>query len=138
MPSDTANVQISADEQVTINIRPKERYTIMFNRIGSITPRQSDSIDGDLAYTRSTKQELFFLEIARSLMDSETNTFRIHMSAYSTTDKARIKLGANKLIKRNLLVRLKREYYMINPWFFVPLVKHQSDILSQWYMSLHK
>jgi len=120
MTKQETNLTISSDEELTVTRRPKEKYLIGFNFVGRVDGRKPESVDGRKAYTQSTKSELFVLELVDRLMDKATNTVKISLKDFNKTEKERIKTGTRKLADRSLLIRTKRQHYMVNPWFFVP------------------
>ncbi len=127
-----ANITIGSDEELYITRKYKGRCEIKFNLIGKVDHRNSDSIDGRMAYTQSTKSELFVLELVDERMCKSSNRITILMKGFNKSEKERIKTGTRKLIQRGLLIRIKKEHYMVSPWFFVPQRTDQSEALHQW------
>jgi hypothetical protein len=132
MTQQATTLTILSSEEITVTSKPKGKVLITFNLIGKKDGRNLESIDGRKAYTQSTKSELFVLELVDELMDKTTNIVRISLKAHNKTEKERIKTGTRKLIARGLLIRIKREHYMVNPWFFVPQRNDQAPILLEW------
>ena len=126
------DLKIASNEEVTITCKPKGRYEIKFDLIGKVDHRNSDSIDGRMSYTQSSKSELFVLELVDKCMCKSTNSVRIPMKDFNKSEKERIKTGTHKLIDRGLLFRIKREHYMVSPWFFVPQRTDQPEALLHW------
>ena len=129
-----ADVKLASNEALIISRKPKGRYKIKFNLIGKVDDwnPDPDSIDGRKAYTQSTKSELYLLELVGEGMCKSSNRIRIPMKDFNITEKERIKTGTRKLIQRGLLIRIKREHYMVSPWFFVPQQTDQLEALLQW------
>ncbi len=126
------NLTIASNEELNITRKTKGRCEINFNLIGKGDHRKPDSINGRTAYTQSTKSELFVLELVDKYMCTSTNTVTIRLKDFNKAEKERIKTGTRKLIDRGLLFRIKREYYMVSPWFFVPQRIDQPEALLRW------
>lgn len=126
------DLKLASSEEVYITTKSKGRCEIKFNLIGKVDYRSPDSIDGRKAYTQSTKSELFVLELVDKYMCTSTNTVTIRLKEFNKSEKDRIKTGTRKLIDRGLLFRIKREYYMVSPWFFVPQRTDQPEALLRW------
>jgi hypothetical protein len=125
-----ANIHLEDGKEVRITTQSKDWF-MYFRPVGIDNSRQPESIDAIDYICEFTKAELFLLQIVKD-HKAENNTITIRPKSYTPADKAKLKKSIPLWIKKRLLIRTKREHYMVNPWFFVPPKEEQRKAMDQW------
>jgi len=126
-----ANIHLEGGKKVQITTIETQGWYINFRAFGAFNPSKPDSINAIDYISKFTKAELFlFYEVDRHTEENSTLTLR--PKSYSPAEQAKLKKAIPLWIKKGLLVRIKREYYVVNPWFLVPPKKEQLDAINRW------
>ena len=131
-----ANFQIEDGKQLNVSITDSKRWVINFVPLGSCNPRQPESLDAIDLICEFTTAESFLLKVVKQQKEDD-NTLTIRRKSFSLSDQAKLKTAIPSWIKKGLLVRTKREYYMVNPWFWPPR-QEQLRVIDHWKALNHK
>jgi hypothetical protein len=83
------------------------------------------------------KHELFLLQQVYRHID-DNNRLTLRPKSYPSAEWAKLKRAIPLWKKRGLLISLKREYYIVNPWFLIPPKKEQLSAMDFWRALKHK
>lgn len=126
-----AGIHVEDGKFVKITTHDVGRWIIPFRPLGRFNPKESRSIEAIDYIRQFNTAELFLLgEVDKHLDDDSKVTLRV--KAYSTADQARLKRAIPLWIDKKLLKRIKRERYMVNPWFLVPPKDEQAAAVGYW------
>lgn len=106
-------------------------WHMRFRAFGDKKYSDPESINAVDYISEFTKAELFlFREVCEHTEKNSKLTLR--PKSYTPAAQARLKKAIPLWIKRRLLVRIKREYYMVNPWFLTPPKDEQVTAMDYW------
>ena len=129
----TTDIHVPEGKEAMISMVDAKRWIMPFRPVGKRTLWQPESIEAIEYICKFNKDELFLLrEVYKSADEDSTLTLR--PKSYEPADRAKLKRAIPLWIKKELLVRLKRERYMVNPWFLVPPKHEQFSAESLWRM----
>ena len=113
------DILVPNGKNIKISTYDSNAWVMRFRALGIVNSRQPESIDAIEYICEFTKSELFLLrEVYRHTEDNNRLTLR--PKSYTSAEQAKLKMATRLWIKKRLLKRLKREYYMVNPWFLPP------------------
>lgn len=123
--------EVEDDEDILITTRKSSGWIMHFRPLGVVNYRQPESIDALEYICGFTKGELFLLKQVYGHID-DNNRLTLRPKSYAPAEWAKLKKAIPLWRKKGLLVRLKREYYMINPWFLIPAKQEQVKATDYW------
>jgi hypothetical protein len=127
----TTDIHVPEGKEAIISMVDARRWVIPFKPLGKRNHREPETIEAVEYISKFSKSELFLLqEVYRHIDDDCTLTLR--PGSYSSADRARLKRAIPLWKKKELLVSIKRERYMVNPWFLVPPKQEQMNAVSLW------
>ena len=135
----TIPTQIHLEDGKAVKLVPVNStgWCMRFQAIGDYSPRQPESISATEYISEFSKAELFlFREVSKHVEGNNKLTLR--PSSYTPAEQAKLKLAIPLWIKKGLLIRIKREYYLVNPWFLVPTIDEQVNVMNYWKVLNHK
>ena len=124
-------------EEIRITTHKSSRWIMHFRPLGIVNSRQPESINAVNCISEFTKAELLLFRVVSDLKD-ENNKLTLRLKSFSPADQAKLKKAIQHWIKKGLLVRTKREYYMVNPWFLIPPKQEQLNAMDYWRALKHK
>ena len=141
------NCKIPEGHQAEVKIiqaEQKPRYYRIGNGIRNTFMKDHVAIDAIDELAQMTPQELWTIKLVKDNLDliQERTTSgysmrtsckaRILSSELTSAEKQKFKTGYKRLRKKNLLRRIKRQYYILNPDFFIPhfYVEEMTDFLK--------
>jgi len=126
-----ANIDLTDGKAVKIIPYEQGRWYINFRALGAFDPCKPDSLCAIQYIARFSKPELFlFNEVCKHTEENSRLTLR--RGSYNSPDQERLRVAIRKWIDKNLMQRIKREHYMVNPWFLVPPKEQQLDAINRW------
>lgn len=132
----TTHIQLHHDpsHDVLISSKPKYNSNIpYFKRIGiPMNNTESDILDllGEKYFNNASVTWLLWKLV--KLCNTQTNISVLRNSELSTTEKQRISAAYPTLFKDNIIIRTKREHYLINPKVFLPTNSTYELVLEHW------
>ena len=127
----TADIHVPNGKKASISLVDDKPWIIPFKPLGKRIDREPETIEAVEYISKFSKSELFLLqEVYRHVDDDCTLTLR--PGTYSSADRAKLKRAIPLWKKKELLVSIKRERYMVNPWFLVPPKREQFRAVSHW------
>lgn len=127
----TVSVNLNPDEFLEVSSRKQSPWLIPFTPIGKSSMRNRECIDAlDVICTFNSK-ELFLLKLIKERIDVSNEVY-LKKQTFTEGDSRKITSAMKSLINRGLVKRIKREHYMINPYFLVPPKDKQQVLLNQW------
>lgn len=132
----TTHIQLHHDpsHDVLISSKPKYNSNIpYFKRIGiPMNNTESDILDllGEKYFNNASVTWLLWKLV--KLCNTQTNISVLRNSDLSTTEKQRISAAYPTLFKDNIIIRTKREHYLINPKVFLPTNTTYELVLEHW------
>lgn len=132
----TTHIQLHHDpsHDVPISSKPKYNSNIpYFKRIGiPMNNTESDILDllGEKYFNNASVTWLLWKLV--KLCNTQTNISVLRNSELSTTEKQRIAAAYPTLFKDNIIIRTKREHYLINPKVFLPTNNTYELVLEHW------
>jgi len=125
------DILLEKDRVLKITTIESEGWYINFRAFGAYNSRKPESIDAVEYISEFTKAELFlFRTVCEHTAKNCTITLRPR--SFSPAEQAKLKKAIPLWIKKRLLKRIKREYYVVNPWFLVPPKKEHLKVMRQW------
>jgi hypothetical protein len=131
MPITTLSVNLNPNEDLVVRTQEKSKWLIPFTPIGKHSMRNPDSIDALDVICKFNTRELYLLSEMRANLNP-TYKFTIKRKDYSPTDYRRLTTAVRSFLTLGLIKRIKREQYMINPYFLVPSLDKQKDLIQEW------
>jgi hypothetical protein len=127
----TADIHVPIGKKANISLVDEKPWFIPFKPLGKRIDREPESIEAIEYISKFSKGELFlFQEVCKQVDDDCTLTLR--PGTYSSADRAKLKRAIPLWKKKELLVSIKREHYMVNPWFLVPPKHKQFKAMTLW------
>lgn len=99
-----------------------------FRPMGAINSRDPESIDAIDEMSHFNKSELFLLKIVSEKVSSR-NRIIITKSRYTKNEQVKLSAGIKSWMGKGLMKRIKREHYIVSPYFFTP-AKEQHQVVS--------
>jgi hypothetical protein len=106
-------------------------WLMHFRAIGVENPKRAESINAIEYICKFSKGELYLLLEISKLVE-EDNSLTLRPKSFDQAAWGRLKRAISLWIKKRLLVRIKREHYMVNPWFLIPAKDEQSNAMNRW------
>ena len=123
--------KMEKDTEITFTASKRASWYMHFRAFGAFNSKDPESINAVDYISEFSKAELFlFREVCRRTEEDSRLTLR--PKSYTKADQARLKKANSLWIKKGLLVRIKREYYMVNPWFLIPPKQEQVNAMDDW------
>ena len=123
-------------KSIRVSTYNSNTWVMRFRALGIKNSRQPESIDAIEYICKFTKSELFlFREVYRHT--EEDNSLTLRPKSYTPAEQAMLKIARPLWIKKKLLKRLKREYYIVSPWFLPPR-QEQQKVMDYWGAIPHK
>ena len=130
MPRIPTDFIVPPGKNIKITTYDTNAWVMRFRALGTVNPRQPESIDAIEYICQFTKGELFLLrEVYRHT--EEDNSLTLRPKSYAPADQAKLRKATPLWKKKGLLVSIKREYYMVNPWFLLPR-QEQVKAMDYW------
>lgn len=131
MSSIPTNIHIDNDTELTFTTQKRSPWLMRFRAFGALNYKEPYSLSAVDYISEFSKPELFlFREVCKHTENHCRLTLRPRL--YSTADKAKLKTAIRLWIKKKLLVRTKREHYMVNPFFLIPSKAEQRTAIQDW------
>ena len=130
-------IYVEDDEEIRITTYKSSGWIMHFRPLGVVNSSQPESINAVNYISEFTKAELFLFRVAFNHKD-ENNKLTLRLKSFSPAEQAKLKKAIQHWIKKGLLVRTKREYYMVNPWFLIPPKQEQVKAMDYWKALNHK
>lgn len=127
----TISVNVLPDEHLKISSVKKSNWLFPFTPIGKKAMNKPDTLDALDMICNFNKGELFLLKEIKDGMQ-RNHAVVLKKSNYALTDARKITKAINSFIKLGILKRVKREYYLVNPYFLVPNKDDQLMIKMTW------
>ena len=127
----------SATEEVEQSIRKKHiaKYT-PFLALGKDGYSQynngRESMNAFQLTVRLSPSALWTIGLMEPLLDPSTNISVIRGKSLTKTESRKLIVGYKELHAKRIVTRVKREYYMINPFYIVPIPAHRDAIVASW------
>jgi len=136
MPKKSIEVNID-DEHIELQFIRKRRYNsnkfiFHYIGIGIQDMKKPDTIDAMYEITQMTKPELYLLEVINRSSIGFTLQIKIIMADYSISNKRKLAEGIRLLIKKGFIKRVRRQEYMVNPYFMTPEKDRHEILLTAW------
>ena len=128
---------IGDGKRLRITTYESSSWIMHFQPFGVVNSRQPESINAVNYISEFTKAELFLFRVVFDHKD-ENNKLTLRLRLFSPAEQAKLKKAIQHWIKKALLVRIKREYYMVNPWFLTPPKQEQVKAMDFWKALNHK
>lgn len=127
----TTDIHVPEGKEAIISMVDARRWVIPFKPLGKRIDRDPETIEAVEHICKFNRDELYLLEQVNRHVDDDSR-LTLRPSSYTPADQARLKRAVRLWIKKELLVRLKRERYMVNPWFLVPPKHEQLSAVNLW------
>ena len=125
------------DTEITFTAFKRATWYMHFRAFGTTNFKDPESINAVDYISEFSKAELFlFREVCKHTEEDSRLTLRPKL--YTAADQAKLKKARPLWIKKGLLVGIKREYYMVNPWFLIPPKQEQVKAMDYWKALNHK
>ena len=115
---------LKSDEVLEVSRRKLYKATPNYFKIGNGTySKRYNLMALDLIYEMSimTPQELWFInELKKAFLSYETTEAFICTSSLSSSDRQKMQKAYSRLHAKNLVRRIKRQHYLINPDLIIP------------------
>lgn len=130
MATTALNVNIDDDEELRVTTRKRDKWLIPFTPIGNKTMNENtlDALDVICSFSPA---ELYALKQVKDKINTE-HEVRITKKGYTSANQQKLVKGLKGLIERGLIYRLRREHYIVNPFFLVPRVDRQAALILRW------
>jgi hypothetical protein len=123
--------KMDKDTEITFTATKRASWYMHFRAFGAFNSKDPESINAVNYIADFSKAELFlFREVCRHTEENSRLTLR--PKSYTTAEQARLKVAIPLWIEKGLLIRIKREYYMVNPWFLIPPKQEQVKAMDDW------
>ena len=124
-------INIPEDKVLSLSTSRKSKWVFPFTPIGTISMKNPNTLDALDIICRFNTGQLFLLKLIKENI-SKTNEVTISKAKLSLTDQRKITSAMQSFIKMHLAVRLKREHYLVNPYFLIPYVDYHQVVLDAW------
>jgi len=125
-----ANIFVTEGRDLRISSVAPNKWCMHFRPFGVVNVRQPESLDAAEHISAFNKAELFlFLEVYKQT--EENNNLTLRPKSYSPAELAKLRTAIPLWIEKGLLKRIKREYYMVNPWFLPPRSEQLAE-MDRW------
>jgi hypothetical protein len=132
MTSTTFTVNHTAQEHVAVNVQSKASWLFPFRPLGKLPMHSKpDHVDALAEICKFSKAELFLLDIVREHLEPN-NFIKITKAKYTQSVQQKVSLAISTWIKKGLIKRVKREQYLVNPYFLVPALDKQDLVKKHW------
>ena len=136
MPKESIDVNVD-DEDIEIHFHrkkrpPKPKFLFYYRGIGIKDMKKPDSIDTLNEISKFTKSELLLLNITNEKLEGDTLQMTIVKKDYSQADQQKLTLAIKSWIQKGFIKRIRREHYMINPYFITPNVGRHEILMDAW------
>ncbi len=137
MPNKSIEVNVDDNDlEISFTRKPKAKpkHTFIFHYmgIGIQDMTKPDTIDSLYEITQMNKSELLLLEIINRSHIGHTLQTKIIMAEYNLTNKRKLATGIRLWIKKGFIKRIRRQEYMINPYFITPEPGRHEILLAAW------
>jgi len=133
-----AKIEVDTDVDLEIiqHKKSKEKYTPfhMIGKGGYSTLARSVVVDAVGEMLKFNKQEQWLMALIFKYGDAKNLQCVIRGKDLTKTEKNKLAIAYRSLRAKDILRRIKREYYMVNPTFWVP--KSNREELYEYYMTL--
>lgn len=119
------SVNHTSEEDVIIRKIKKDKWIFPFTPLGKKSMRDTNSLDAVDTITFFTKGELLLLR------EVKNNINKLHEVKLNSPDRC-IATAIRSWIKKGLIKRIKREHYIVNPYFITPSLEYQQTIKDKW------
>lgn len=130
----TLTVTHHKDEVVEVNTKPKYNPKLpYYKRIGfPMEHASTDILDllGEKYYNNSPVTWLLWKLV--KLCDTKTNISVLRGFDMTSAEKQRVSAAYSTLFQDNIIIRTKREHYIINPRIFLPKNETYNEVLEHW------
>lgn len=132
----TTLIQVHHDSTQELFVTSKPKYNPKipyYKRIGfPMTNKDTDILDllGEKYYNNSPVTWLLWKLV--KLCDTKTNISVLYNKELSSTEKQRVSAAYSTLFQDNIIIRTKREHYLINPKIFLPQNETFDQVLEHW------
>lgn len=130
----TLTVTHHKDEVLEVSAKSKYNSKIpYYKRIGfPMEHTETDILDllGNKYFNNAPVTWLLWKLV--KLCDTKTNISRIHGSTLTSAEKQRLVAAYPILNQDNIIIRTKREHYLINPKIFLPHNDSFDQVLEHW------
>ena len=127
----TTDIHVPEGKEAKISLVDAKRWIIPFRPIGKRVEGPIETINAIDYICKFNKDELFLLQEVYKFIDDDCK-LTLRPGSYTPANRARLKRAIPAWIEKELLVRLKRERYMVNPWFLVPPKDEQFSAVNLW------
>lgn len=124
-------INIPEDKVLSLSTSKKSKWLFPFTPVGKISMKNPNTLDALDIICKFNVGQLFLLKIIKDNID-KTNEVTISKSGMSLAVQRKVTSAMQSFIKMNLAVRIKREHYLINPYFLIPYVDYHQVILDKW------
>lgn len=117
-------LKVKHDDKLKITIAHESEKEIQKNKfyfrpIGKYV-FGDEQMDALHEISKFNKAELFLLNEVNSKLIAKANLVKLKKTDYSLANQRKLTSAIKLWISKNLIVRIRREEYMINPNFFTP------------------
>ena len=127
----TLTVNHHKDEEVVVNRKAKYNPKIpYFKRLGMDTSLDILELLGEKYYSNPSVN--WFLWKLVKLMNTQNNTVTLLNSTLTSSEVRRVVAAYSVLNQDNIVIRTKREHYLINPKIFLPHNNSFDEVLEHW------
>ena len=124
-------VHHNKDEEVVVNKKAKYNPKIpYFKRLGMDTSLDILELLGEKYYSNPSVN--WFLWKLVKLMNTQNNTVTLLNSTLTSSEVRRVVAAYSILNQDNIIIRTKREHYLINPKIFLPHNNSFDEVLEHW------
>ena len=124
-------VHHNKDEEVVVNKKAKYNPKIpYFKRLGMDTSLDILELLGEKYYSNPSVN--WFLWKLVKLMNTQNNTVTLLNSTLTSSEVRRVVAAYSILNQDNIVIRTKREHYLINPKIFLPHNDSFDEVLEHW------
>lgn len=116
---------------MVFSIKQRDRWIFPFKPLGKTSPRDQHTMDAVEAISHFSKAELTLLSVVNTHIQPD-NQVVIRRSDFSDKKKRQLTAAIKSWQNKNLLIRTKREHYLVNPYFFTPALKKQAQVKENW------
>ncbi len=131
----TAN--LPDDKVISYSIKDKKPWRMRFRPLGTINWNHTESIEALDYICDFNKGELALLRVVSKKIEQDYR-FNLRLKDYPKPERARLKRAIPLWIEKGILLRIKHEFYMVNPWFLIPPKQEQVKAMDYWKALNHK
>ena len=124
------------NEYLEVHRKKLSDWKIPFTPIGNKSMKNPECIDALDVICDFNSKELFLLKIIKDKINKDNELF-LYKKSFDIGDNRKITTAMKSLINRGLVARIKREHYMVNPYFLVPKKEYQDLLLEKWHTVLN-